>query len=143
MKAILTLTCITLLTIQTSDSKFNLICHQWRLFGIKSFDKAFTPSKDPKDEVLTFHSDGTYDKLMYGQLTIKGRWEFRADSSKLVFGITSVNGANMPSFPWEKILPTDSIIQLTSDTLIDARLAYYGPQKVYGHDDWYYVKIDN
>lgn len=143
MKAVLAVTCIVLFATRVSDSKWNLICHQWRLVGIKSFGKAFTPSKDPKDEVLTFHTDGTYDKLMYGQLVIKGKWEFRADSTKLVFGITSLNSTNMPSFPFESTPPTDSIIQLTSDTLIDAKLAYYGPKQAYGHDDWYYVKIGN
>jgi hypothetical protein len=53
-----------------------------------------------------------------------------------------MNGADMPSIPLKNVIPADSIIKLTSDTLIDARLAYFGPKKEYRHDDWYYIKAD-
>ena len=143
MKPILITACIILFAARTSDSKWNLICHQWRLIGIKSFGKDFKPAKDPKDEVLTFLADATYEKLLYGQLKIKGEWQFKSDSSKLVFSVTSMNGSAVTSLPIANSLPSDSIIKLTPDTLIDARIAYFGPQKEYRHDDWYYVRIDN
>ena len=33
------------------------------------------------------------------------------------------------------------ILKLTKDTLIIGNEAYYGPEKVKGHDDWYYVRF--
>jgi hypothetical protein len=128
--------------ISTSESKMELICRTWKLTALKSFKKDLKPINQANSESLTFMSDGTYDKLLYGQLKIKGAWGFTQDSSKLLFNITSMNGASMAATPLDPLYPTDSIIMLTPDTLIIARLAYYGEKKEYGHDDWYYTKQD-
>jgi hypothetical protein len=93
MKSIFIVACMVLASAPTADSKQALICHSWRLAGIKHFGKDFRPANGPTDEVLTFAGDGTYEKLLYGQLKIKGLWKFASDSSKLLFGVTSMNGA--------------------------------------------------
>jgi hypothetical protein len=33
------------------------------------------------------------------------------------------------------------ILKLTRDTLIIGQEAYFGPEKIKGHNDWYYLKI--
>ncbi len=76
-------------------------------------------------------------------LQIGGVWKFDADSAKLAFALTSMGGTPMASLPLEKTKPTDSILKLTADTLIYGSLAYYGPEKVYGHDDLYFVRDGN
>ena|SRR5580692_10965101 len=124
----------------SSDSILQLICHRWKQVGIKPFQKEFRPIQSQQGEVLSFHSDGTYEQLLYGRLSINGVWKFSDDSIKLAFAITSMNGSPLKSLPLENTTPTDSLVRLTTDTLIYARLAYYGPEKVYGHDDWYYVR---
>jgi len=141
MKSIFIVACIVLVASQTADSKLALICHSWRLAGTKPFGKDFRPAKSPIDEVFTFAGDGTYEKLLYGQLKIKGPWKFTSDSSKLAFGVTSMNGSNVQSMPLADSKAVDSIILLSADTLIDAHIAYFGPDRKYGHDDWYYVRV--
>jgi hypothetical protein len=140
MKPIFILTIILLSAARTTDTRRAMICHTWRLIGIKPFGKDFKPVQDPKFEVLTIKSDGTYEKLLYGQMKITGSWDFAADSSKLVFSTTSAGGMTMPSAPLDKTHPIDSIIVLNSDTLIKGMLAYFGPEKKYGHNDWYYIR---
>jgi hypothetical protein len=141
MKTIFIIACIVLAAVSTADSKLALICHSWRLAGTKPFGKDFRPANSPTDEVLTLAGDGTYEKLLYGQLKIKGLWKFTSDSSKLVFGVTSMNGSNVQSISIDVSKATDSIIRLSADTLIDAHLAYFGPERKYSHDDWYYVRV--
>lgn len=73
MRSILLLTGLFLATLQTTDSKRALICHTWRLIGIKPFGKDYAPTHTPEDEVMTLHDDGTIEKLLYGQMKMTGR----------------------------------------------------------------------
>jgi hypothetical protein len=131
---------LLLLTRISSDSKLELICHSWVQVGIKPFQKEFHAVNTQQGEVLTFRPDGTYEQLLYGSLSVNGVWRFSSDSTKFAFAVTSMNGNPIKSLPLENTKPTDSLLRLTADTLIYARLAYYGPDQIYGHDDWYYVR---
>ena len=141
MKISLFLAALLVCAIGLSDSQRQLICHTWRKVGTKPFQKDFMAS-DPKEELLTLKMDGTYDELLYGSLQMKGVWTFNPDSTKLDFILNSMNGKSVAGFPTEKKYYNDSLVRLTEDTLIDAHLAYFGPEKVYGHDDWYFVRVD-
>jgi hypothetical protein len=143
MKSIIWIVALSLFSTRAGENKMSLICNSWKLVGIQSFSKEYKPANVGQGENLTFHANGTYEKVLYGQLKLKGDWSFRVDSTKLEFTVDSMNGTKMPSTPLGTFKPTDSIAKLTTDTLIIARLAYYGPDRVYGHDDWYYVRVDN
>jgi len=90
-------------------------------------------------EVITFKNDGTYDKVLYGQMSIKGDWRFDQDSTKLNMAVTTVNGARVGGMTIKESKPIDTILRLTKDTLVLGTLAYYGASKEYGHDDLYFV----
>ncbi|WP_295654448.1 hypothetical protein [uncultured Mucilaginibacter sp.] len=122
-------------------SKMNLICNKkWRWVALKSFGKELNPVQKSLSDALFFRNDGTFEKEMYGQLKFKGKWAFNTDSSKLDMAITEMNGQALAGMALGESHPTDSIMRLTKDTLIIAKLAYFGPKNIYGHDDWYYVK---
>lgn len=142
MRISLFLLLLILTDLHTNDSKFELLCHTWRMVGMKPFKGDYHPAKSPEDEILTFKKDGSYEQVLYGQLKMGGKWNFTADSSKFYFSMTSLNGASVPSLPSPKEFANDSIISLTADTLIEARIAWYGPKKEYGHTDVYYVRVD-
>lgn len=133
------LLCLPFLLLFFPGDRPALICRTWKQVGFKGFHKEYRPIDASLAEVITFRSDGTYDKLLYGQLSIKGEWRFDQDSSKLNFSITSINGAPIAdnSLKWGK--PIDTIVKLTKDTLIYGTLAYYGVDKEYGRDDLYLV----
>ena len=92
-------------------------------------------------ELIWFRNDGTFEKELYGNLKFKGKWLFSNDSSKPAFVITEMNGTSMSgNDSFDNRFANDSILRLTSDTFIDAHLAYFGEQRTYGHDDLYYVR---
>jgi hypothetical protein len=141
IRLLIVLSCIGFLTLKTADSKLDTICHTWKWVGVRSHKGDYKPVNTEKDEILTLNGDGTYEKLLYGQLSIKGNWGFAKDSTELFFTISSFNGQNMPDHHLPMGKPTDSIILLTSDTLVVGHLAFFGPENEYGHDDWYYVRV--
>jgi hypothetical protein len=51
-----------------------------------------------------------------------------------------MNGVTTHDLSLADTNPTDSIIKLTGDTLIYGSLSFYGQQRIYGHDDWYFVR---
>lgn len=117
----------------------HLACHQWKQVGIKSFGKKYQ-AVSASEKVMTLDRSGTYEETLYGQMKIKGRWKFNQDSTRLAFEVSEYNGTKVPGGYLDKMIPTDSVMKLTKDTLIYASLAYYGPKKVYGHTDWYFVR---
>ncbi len=118
-----------------------MLCQKWRQIGIKNFDKDFHEIDKSMSDVIWFKKDGTFEKELYGNLKFKGEWLFSNDSSKLALEINEMNGTPMPgNDPFNNRFANDSILKLTNDTFIDARLAYFGNQKIYGHDDICYIR---
>ncbi|HEX4375107.1 MAG TPA: hypothetical protein VHZ50_17510 [Puia sp.] len=123
----------------TGDNKINLLCQKWRRIGIKSFGKEFK-TVNKLDEIIVFKNNGTFEKELYGNLHFKGIWLFSHDSTKLAMTLTEMNGTTMTNnHSLNTDYATDSIIKLTKDTLIDGHLGYFGVEKIYGHDDIYYI----
>lgn len=86
---------------------------------------------------IQFKKDGTFEEIMYN-LKGKGLWEFNEDSTKFGLKMTDYNGMNVSnSLPIAKNI---LIIKLTADTLVYGTEAYYGKEKKYGHEDWYFIK---
>jgi len=124
--------------VQEPGSKTALFCRKWQQVGIKSFNATFNPVQTDMAKVMEFKSDGSYQEQMF-TLESKGNWQFNADTTKFVVSLTELNGQ-----PTKAISQTTNlIIRLTSDTLIVGEEGYFGPQKTYGHDDWYFVPFNN
>ncbi len=105
------------------------------------FGKDYKQIDKSMSEAIWFKKDGTFEKELYGSLKFKGKWLFSNDSLKLALGITEMNGTPMPgNDSFDNRFATDSILSLTNDTFIDAQLGYFGKQKIYGHDDIYYIR---
>jgi len=141
MKAVLLLIACLISFASVPGGKKSLICHKWHQVGIKAFGKEYTPVDNSMAENLVFNPDGTYSQDFSGTLT-KGKWKFNRDSSKLAFAITEMNGNPVTDISLADAKAVDSIILLNEDTLIYGRLAYYGKQKVYGHEDSYFVRAE-
>jgi hypothetical protein len=131
-----------LLPLQESGSKAALFCRKWQQVVTKSFSRAYNPVSTEMAKVMEFRSDGSYQEQMF-MLESKGQWKFNADSSKFVISLTELNGQPTKDMSLDDKIATDLIIRLTSDTLIVGEEGYFGPEKIYGHDDWYFVPINN
>ncbi len=127
---------------KTIGGKMKLICHKWQQVGIKNFGKEYKPLDRTMGEVMTFNADGTYSEDLDGGNHIKGKWKFNRDSSKIAFAITEMNGEAVTDVSLADARATDSIIVLSNDTLVYGRLARYGKEKVYGHEDSYFVRVE-
>jgi hypothetical protein len=88
---------------------------------------------------MTFTEDGNYEEEMYC-LKSTGKWFFNSDQTKFDFILTTFNGMAIPAFSDTTRRTNKLIIKLTKDTLIYGAEAYYGNDKIYGHDDWYFVR---
>lgn len=122
------------------ENKTDLLCRKWRQVGIKSFGQEYKAVDLAMSEMISINKNGSYVKVLYGSLEIKGQWKFNSDSTKLAFTVAEFNGVMTPNLSPGDANPTDSIIKLTTDTLIYGALTYYGEDKIYGHDDWYFVR---
>ncbi|MFZ1082657.1 MAG: hypothetical protein WAO19_12130 [Candidatus Kryptoniota bacterium] len=117
-----------------------MLCRSWRQIGFKPHDKAFVHVDSSAAKLVSFHEDGSYEEVDYGSLSFGGQWKFNADSTKFAIAINKMNGQTMGNvMSIDDAKPTDLIVRLMPDTLIYGMEAYYGAQKEYGHDDWYFV----
>jgi hypothetical protein len=117
----------------------DLFCNKWIQFGFKSNSEAAVRiiKEDCSKKKCEFARDGIYFEDMYC-LKGKGTWAFNPDFTKFGYQFTEYMGQKI-----ENNLPiafTSLIIKLTPDTLIVGLEAYYGKSKVYGHDDFYFVR---
>jgi hypothetical protein len=143
MKAVLILVaCLLPFSFSTGGSKMKLLCRKWQQVGIRPFGREYTPVDRSMAEVLVFSEDGSYTEELDVSMHIKGQWRFNSDSTKLAFAITEMNGTPMSDLSLSEAIPADSIILLTADTLIYGRLANYGKEKIYGHEDSYFVRAE-
>ena len=114
---------------------------KWKQYGYKNFhDTVIKTSKEEcANKVMKLGKDGTYEEEMYS-LVGKGVWRFNPDSTRFGYVFSEYMGQKIPG----NDLPTSFnsiILKLTRDTLIIGQEAYFGPEKIKGHNDWYYLKI--
>ena len=131
---------IILLSVQTD--KKSLLCHKWMQFALKSHDdQALKLIDKSMAKECEFREDGYYQETMYnGKMKISGKWFFNTDQTKMDYTMTEMNGQKLPEFPGAEEHIHKIILKLTADTLIYGSEAYYGKDRVYGHDDWYFVR---
>jgi len=136
---LISLILITLFSIATlQDSKLNLICQKWRLFGLKECDKANSLIRESRASTLVINRDGTYERNIPDMYRTKGEWHFNSDSSKLMFMILERQGKGMEPRSLEPKF--DSIVKLTRDTLIYCSSNFNYKQKKLEYTNWYFVK---
>jgi hypothetical protein len=90
-------------------------------------------------------ADGSYQETVYNNalnntLKISGKWYLNSDQTKLGYKFEEINGYKLPVSSDTARHFNTIILKLTTDTLIYGNEAYYGNNKVYGHDDWYFVR---
>ena len=114
---------------------------KWKQYGYKSFhDNVIKTSKEEcANKVMKFGKDGSYEEEMYS-LVGKGVWRFNQDSTRFGYVFSEYMGRKISGDG----IPTSFnsiILKLSRDTLIIGQEAYFGPEKIKGHNDWYYLKI--
>jgi len=137
----LVLTSVFLLSFQSGKvDKKKLFVGKWKEFGYKLHSD--TEVKFVKEEcslkTMIFSDDWNYEERMYC-LTSSGKWFFNEDRTKFGFSIDNFNGMKISNFI-DTTKTNQIIIKLTSDTLIYGSEGYYGEKRVYGHDDFYFVR---
>lgn len=128
----------TLGSLDNDQEQVDLFCRSWKQVGFKKNGVLQVKLVDKEvGKRIEFKKNGTFEEIMYN-LKGKGLWEFSDDSAKFGLKIIEYNGMNVSSsLP---IVKNILIIKLTKDTLIYGTEAYYGKEKVYGHDDWYFIR---
>jgi hypothetical protein len=141
MKLVCLLSVLLCFSLTIESNTLSLVCHEWKQIGYKNFNESYKSLNSSLSETLEIRKDGTYEKHLYGNMLSGGNWKMNNDSTKLAFAQSSMNGVALPDYSFDDVKFTDSIIKLTTDTFIYRSLGYYGQQKLYGHNDTYYIRI--
>jgi hypothetical protein len=131
---------LTLVSFQTSNQKTFLI-GSWRQYAWKSNNSVEIKKvlEDCSSKKITFEENGSYVEDMYC-LKSSGQWYFNKDMTKLGFKLDTFNGMKLPTSNDSTKRTNIIILKLTQDTLIYGTEGYYGKDRAYGHDDWYFVR---
>ncbi|MEB0262306.1 hypothetical protein [Mucilaginibacter sp. 10B2] len=141
-KFVLVLLAGVMLSMQShKDDRKALLCHSWKQVAYKSVKDTLPKAvSEQMAKICSFNTDGNYEEEMYN-LKSSGKWFFNSDKTKIGYVLTAFNGKPLPTFPDTTRRPNTIILKLTQDTLIYGHEAYYGPDKIYGHNDYYFVKV--
>lgn len=90
-------------------------------------------------KTISFQEDKTYEEELFCTKS-SGFWYLNDDKTKLGFTLNKYNGQVLPVPKESKKYTNILIIKLTRDTLVYGSEGYYGNERIYGHDDWYFVK---
>jgi len=134
---------LVLLSMQPGNTDQKLLfCHKWRQFAFKRATDSVVKSIDPSmAKTCLFRDDGYYEEN-YLNIISSGKWFFNADEKKFGLIIDTFNGTKFPGQDSLKPPANIVVLKLTKDTLIYGNDIYTGPNRVYGHDDSYFVRAD-
>ncbi|HTB52843.1 MAG TPA: hypothetical protein VK718_08720 [Ferruginibacter sp.] len=140
MKTLLIILALLAFVSFQTDNK-SLLVGTWKQFGYKAHGSTEikTTIDNCSNKIMTFSEDGSYEEEM-NCLQSTGKWFLNSDQTKFDFTLTSFNGMAIPASGDTTKRINKLIIKLNKDTLIFGEEAYYGNNKVYGHDDWYFVR---
>jgi len=128
-----------LLSMKADNSKKDLLCHKWIQFAFKrNGETAPEPIDKSMAKTCIFDPDGAYVELM--GLKASGHYFLNSAQTKIALQFENINGKNMPASADTTKHYNIIILRLTKDTLIYGQEANYGEKRVYGHDDWYFVR---
>ena len=129
----------SLLSMKADNDRKELLCHKWVQVAFKrNSETAPSPVDKAMAKTCVFNPDGGYVEVMGMKAT--GHYFLNAAQTKIAFQYQMINGKTFT-------LPGDTtkhynyiILKLTKDSLIYGQEALYGEKRVYGHDDWYFVR---
>lgn len=131
-----------LVSMKSDNGRKDMLCQTWVQFAFKKNGAISAGAIDNSmAKTCTFNPDGSYEESMYNNaLKISGHYFLNSDQTKFDLQLEVMNGQTLPvSSDGTKHYNT-IILKLTKDTLIYGNEAYYGETRVYGHDDWYFVR---
>jgi hypothetical protein len=132
------LTSFILFLIKGQDSKQDLFCHRWVEIGYKYYGEKTLQQVNPEVlKTIQFFKGGTFTEESYIEKAT-GNWIFNSDTTKFGIEYTLYNNQHIGNLM--PITTTSLIIKLTEDTLIYGEEGKFGHDKVYGHDDYYFVR---
>jgi hypothetical protein len=141
MKTLITLfILITSVSFKTQEQK-SLLIGKWKQFAWKAHDSKELKKTDEEcaNKKITFEKNGSYKEEMYC-LKSTGQWYFNSDQTKIGFTLETFNGMKSPPSNSQKKYTNTIILKLTKDTLIYGHEGYFGNDRIYGHNDWYFVR---
>jgi hypothetical protein len=124
-----------------NDDRKALLCHTWKQISYKSYkDTSPKAISEQMAKICSFNIDGDYEEEMYN-LKSSGKWFFNSDKTKMGYMLNTFNGKPLSAFSDTTKRTNIIILKLNQDTLIYGHEAYYGPSKIYGHNDYYFVRV--
>lgn len=131
---------ISSISLYSQNSAVNTFYGKWKQFGYKNHKDSIirTSKEECANKILEFSKNGRYEEEMYS-INSKGIWQFNSDSTRFGIILTEIMGRKVDQSNLQ-ISFNSIILKLTKDTLVVGQEAYYGPNKIKGHDDWYYSK---
>ena len=130
-----------LLSMKADNGKRDLLCHKWIQVAFKrNSETAPTPVDRSMAKTCVFNPDGGYVELM--GMKASGHYFLNATQTKIAFQYEMINGKAFTLSGDTTKHYNYIILKLTKDSLIYGQEALYGEQRVYGHDDWYFVRKD-
>jgi hypothetical protein len=136
--SVMALTAI-LLSMKADNGRKELLCHKWVQFAFKrNIETSPSPIDKSMAKTCIFDPNGGYVELM--GLKASGHYFLNAAQTKISLQLEVINGKTMPVSADTTKHFNIIILRLTKDTLIYGQEAYYGEKRVYGHDDWYFVR---
>lgn len=132
---------VTAVTVHGQTDNKSLLVGTWKQFAYKPNNSTEIKkiTEDCSSKTMTFREDGHYEEEMYC-LKSTGKWYFNNDQTKFDFTLETFNGMAIPAFSDTTKRTNKLIIKLSQDTLIYGMEAYYGNERIYGHDDSYFVR---
>ena len=129
----------TFLSMKVDNGKKDLLCHKWVQFAFKrNSDTVPTLVDKALAKTCVFNPNGDYVEVM--GLKATGHYYLNATQTKLAFQFQMMNGKTFAQSADTTKHYNYVILKLTKDTLIYGQEALYGEKRVYGHDDWYFVR---
>jgi len=131
-----------LLSMKADNERRVLLSHTWVQFAFKgNRDSLATPVDKSMAKTCTFNANGTYEESTYNSgVRISGYYYLNGNETKLALKFNVLNGQQLPGINDTTKHYNIIILRLTKDTLIYGQEARYGEKRVYGHDDWYFVR---
>jgi len=130
---------VILLSMINDVGKKDLLCHKWVQFAFKrNSDTVPTLIDKALAKTCVFNPNGDYVEVM--GLKATGHYYLNAAQTKLAFQFEMMNGKTFAHSADTTKHYNYVILKLTKDTLIYGQEALYGEKRVYGHDDWYFVR---
>jgi hypothetical protein len=132
----------SLLSMRSDNDRKDMLSHTWVQFAFKRNNET-SPSIVDKTTVktCTFSANGAYEESTYNSgVKISGGYFLNDNQTKIALKLDVLNGQRLPGTNDTAKRYNIIILKLTKDTLIYGQEARYGEKRIYGHDDWYFVR---